>query len=111
MSVRIGADRVANFVEGDGAEFDAAFEHGRHTLRVGFVFIEPGEFKVRRGEFFGDDLVDEILDSLLGRIEALGLGGLIVRGGAVHQLHRPLRRDRKRVADDAGEPLVEIVLV
>jgi hypothetical protein len=41
-------------------------------LGVG-VLVEPGKLKVRRGEFFGDDLVAKVLHPLLGRLEPLVL--------------------------------------
>ena len=73
--VRVGleAERVTHLVERDGAELDAAFEHGLQALRIGLVFVEPGEFQIGRVKFFGDGLVDEVLDPLLGRLEALVL--------------------------------------
>jgi hypothetical protein len=71
------------------------------------------QLQIGRVEFLRHNLVDQILDPLLGRLEALllALRRLIVGGGAVHRLGGPLRRHRKGKADDAGEPLVEIVLV
>jgi hypothetical protein len=52
------------------------------------------QIEIGRGKFFRHDLVDQILDPLLGRLEALflGLRRMVLRGGAVHHLGGPLRR-------------------
>jgi len=73
VGVGVEAEGVAHFVEGGGSEFDAAFEDRLHAFWIGFVFVEPGELQIGRGKFFGDDLVDEVLDPLFGRLEALVL--------------------------------------
>ena len=77
--VGIKPEGVAHFVERDGAEFRGGLRARPPGLRIGFVFVEPGEFQIGQSKFFGDDLVDEVLDPLFGRLEALvlGLGGLI----------------------------------
>jgi hypothetical protein len=64
VGVGVKPQRIAHFVEGEGAEFDAAFEDRLHALRVSFVFVEPGECQVGGGKFFSDDFVDEVLARL-----------------------------------------------
>ena len=70
VGVRIKPEMIAHLVERHRAEFQAV---GENRFGIAVVFVEPVQFQIRRGELFGDDLVDEVLHPLLCRLEAFFL--------------------------------------